>query len=199
MVSASSTALMRDECYRRTGVVYKLSWNMYKKPYHHMMVQHEFCCTEGEPKRRAVNMKIDLPSWQSCRTSCSALIMHLSAPPDCLASLHVAELIQSSYARRNRSISYENMQLGNSINTKTILVSSSSCWTFMIASACRGSWYFCMYVAISGNDIEAGFENDDWGILDVNSSSNLVRSENAPRTGYSWSVIMTPERLHHSH
>lgn len=73
-----------------------------------------------------------------------------------------------------------------------ILVSSSSCWTFMIASACRGSWYFCRYVLISGNEIAAGVLNDACGTFAMKSSSSFVRSENAGRTGYSWSVMMTP-------
>ena len=37
-----------------------------------------------------------------------------------------------------------------------------------------------------------GLSNDDCGTLDVKSSSNLVNNENAGRTGYSWSVMITP-------
>lgn len=61
----------------------------------------------------------------------------------------------------------------------------------MIASACRGSWYFWRYTLISGNDIDAGFVNDGAGTLAVKSSSILAKRENAGRTGYSWSVMMT--------
>jgi hypothetical protein len=34
-------------------------------------------------------------------------------------------------------------------------------------------------------------EKDDCGIFAVKSSRSLVRRENAGRTGYSWSVMMT--------
>jgi hypothetical protein len=44
---------------------------------------------------------------------------------------------------------------------------------------------------ISGNEIEDELEKDDCGIFAVKSSRSLVRRENAGRTGYSWSVIMT--------
>jgi hypothetical protein len=42
--------------------------------------------------------------------------------------------------------------------TSTILVSSNSAWTLIIVSAWRGSWYFVIYVLISGNEIELGLE-----------------------------------------
>lgn len=77
--------------------------------------------------------------------------------------------------------------------TKMILVSSNSCCTLMMVSAWVGSWYFDTYVWISGKLMEEGLLYDDWGILEVNSSRILVRRENAGRTGYSWSVIMTAE------
>ncbi len=77
------------------------------------------------------------------------------------------------------------------VNTSTILVSSSSCCTRMIVSACLGSWYFWMYVLMSGNEMEAGSLNDVWGTLAVKSSNSFVKSEKAGRTGYSWSVIIT--------
>lgn len=48
-----------------------------------------------------------------------------------------------------------------------------------------------MYVVISGNEIVAGLPKEDWGTLAVNSSSIFVSSENAGRTGYSWSVMIT--------
>ena len=76
--------------------------------------------------------------------------------------------------------------------TRIIFVSSSSCCTRMIVSAWRGSWYFCIYALISGNDIDPGFLNKDWGILAVKSSRSFVNNENAGLTGYSWSVIITP-------
>jgi hypothetical protein len=50
-------------------------------------------------------------------------------------------------------------------------------------------------VLISGNEIDPGFPNDDCGILAVKSSRSFVKSENAGRTGYSWSVIITPRAL----
>jgi hypothetical protein len=40
-------------------------------------------------------------------------------------------------------------------------------------------------VLISGKDIDEGFPKEDCGTLAVKSSSSLVMSENAGRTGYS--------------
>jgi hypothetical protein len=61
----------------------------------------------------------------------------------------------------------------------------------MMVSACLGSWYFWIYVAISGKDIDDGLLKDDWGTLVVNSSRIFVSREKAGRTGYSSSVIIT--------
>ena len=45
---------------------------------------------------------------------------------------------------------------------------------------------------ISGNEIADGLEKEDCGIFAVKSSSILARREKAGRTGYSWSVMITP-------
>ena len=75
--------------------------------------------------------------------------------------------------------------------TRTILVSSNSCWTLIMVSACLGSWYFWIYVVISGKDIDDGLLKDDWGTLVMNSSRIFVSREKAGRTGYSSSVMIT--------
>ena len=49
-------------------------------------------------------------------------------------------------------------------------------------------------MVISGKDIDDGLLKDDWGTLVMNSSRIFVRSENAGRTGYSSSVIITAYR-----
>ena len=47
-----------------------------------------------------------------------------------------------------------------------------------------------MKVFISGKEMADGLEKVDCGTFAVKSSSTLVRSEKAGRTGYSWSVTM---------
>jgi hypothetical protein len=82
--------------------------------------------------------------------------------------------------------------------TKMIFVSSNSCCTRMMLSACRGSWYFCRYVASAGKEMDEGFEYESTGTEVENSSRTLLRSEKATRTGYSWSVIITATLSHPS-
>lgn len=41
--------------------------------------------------------------------------------------------------------------------------------------------------------MEVGLPNDDCGTLAEKSSRTFVRSENTGRTGYSWSVMITPD------
>jgi hypothetical protein len=72
-----------------------------------------------------------------------------------------------------------------------ILVSSSSCCTRIMLSACRGSWYCCRYVVRAGKEMDEGFEYESAGTEVENSSRILLRTEKATRTGYSWSVITT--------
>lgn len=134
------------------------------------------------------------PSSLSCKTSYSGQTMHSTCLPSCRASPPAAAPTRLFYAvpEVKRCLTYEGTTLQL---TSTILVSSNSCCTLIMVSACLGSWYFWMKVLMSGNEIAAGLSNDDWGILAVNSSSSLVNSENAGRTGYSWSVMMTPVKI----
>ena len=141
------------------------------------------------------------PSWPSCRTSCFAPTGRSSGPPGRLASRHARARTRSSCARMEQAPHNQHSLIRGAFGTQTdtrtstILVSSSSCCTRIIASACRGSWYFCRYEVISAKLIADGFEKDVWGILAVKSSRTFVSSENAGRTGYSWSVIITASRI----
>lgn len=131
------------------------------------------------------------PSSPSYRTFCSAPRARSIGPPNHLASPHVPAPTQSSYATPTHSRQPCTLLQITSPLTSTIFVSSNSCCTFIIASAWRGSWYFCTYVASSGKEMPAGFEKDDCGTLAVKSSRIFARRENAGRTGYSWSAMTT--------
>jgi hypothetical protein len=61
--------------------------------------------------------------------------------------------------------------------TRTIFVSSSSCWTFMIVSACLGSWY--LRTASASLVSPTALDHDS----DVKSSSSFWRSEKVTREG----------------
>ena len=155
-----------------------------------MITQHEFCyCRETVSPTRAASLMKHIPFSLSCKTFCSVWKEHLNAPQDCPASLRVARRIQLFCARFTFRWGYQPRPYLK--RTRTILVSSNSCWTLIIVSACLGSWYFWIYVFISGKDIDDGLLNDDWGTLVVNSSRIFVSREKAGRTGYSSSVIIT--------
>ena len=132
-----------------------------------------------------------VPSLQFCRTSCFEPTGRSIYLQDCQVSRHVEGLILLFCAK---TIQWASLFLGKMLEiTKTIFVSSNSCWTLMMVSACLGSWYCSTYEVISGNDMKDGFWNEDWGTLAVKSSRSLVRREKAGRRGYSWSVTMTAE------
>ena len=78
---------------------------------------------------------------------------------------------------------------------RTTFVSSSSCWTLMIASAFLGSWYCLRNSWIWGKLIEEGLEYELVGTFAVNVSRVLARTEKAGRTGYSWSETNTARNL----
>ena len=101
-----------------------------------------------------------IPFSLSCKTFYSASKERLNDPPGCPVSPRVAIPIQLSCATELPSDDAINLGL-NLKRTNTILVSSNSCWTLMMVSACLGSWYFWIYVVISGKDIDDGLLKDD--------------------------------------
>lgn len=91
------------------------------------------------------------------------------------------------------------------IFTKIIFVSSSSCCSLIIGSALCGSWYLIRYSFKAGKLMSTwGWAPDlasliAWayllgGTAVEKSSKSLFKRPNATLTGYSWSVIKTPQR-----
>lgn len=104
-----------------------------------------------------------IPSLQFYKTSCSVRTVHWTARRDYQVSHRAEGLIRWFCADRSQRININCAHDDTELDrlTKIIFVSSNSCWTFIMVSACLGSWYLSMYVVISGKDIEDGFENED--------------------------------------